>query len=306
MVRRDLIVTVGAVALMALFGLLTPSGGVAAVRSGARQLPAPASPPSLSPQSSPTQQAQYLSGVSVTLDDRAGTIHLVESFYDASYWHQQVEGGAASLGFAVVSLDTDCRGYDSSELSIALANPTGMPSATEAVLTGFMGSAPGTLTFDGNSYISDLQHPGFVGLDLRCVMVVPSGTETGTNVQQPFHFYFSGYAPTPLPVLFEGALAHPQARPRTLYLSADGTLDAYGMRWSNWNSQVAVGRGRIDWHGCRPDCASGRRHTARGVIHLSHIHACSGRRYYSHLSVYVPAHGRLRLLPTNHVNWAPC
>lgn len=107
-------------------------------------------------------------------------------------------------------------------------------------------------------------------------------------------------------VLFEGAITGAHARPAMLWLSADGTLEASHMRWRSWGGAVAVGDGMIEWHGCTPNCGTDRAHEAKGSAHLSQIHVCEGRAYYSKVSVYVEDRGHQRLLRGLGVNYAPC
>jgi hypothetical protein len=107
-------------------------------------------------------------------------------------------------------------------------------------------------------------------------------------------------------VLFEGAITGAHARPAMLWLSADGTLEASHMRWRSWGGAVAVGDGMIEWHGCTPNCGTDRGHEAKGSAHLSQIHVCEGRAYYSKVSVYVEDRGHQHLLRGLGVNYAPC
>jgi hypothetical protein len=107
-------------------------------------------------------------------------------------------------------------------------------------------------------------------------------------------------------VLFRGAVSGAHARPASLWLSADGTLEAFHMHWRSWGGPVATGDGRIEWHGCTPSCATAPGHEARGSARLSQIHVCAGQAYYSKVSVYIERRGRMRLLRAVGVNYAPC
>jgi hypothetical protein len=107
-------------------------------------------------------------------------------------------------------------------------------------------------------------------------------------------------------VLFQGAITGAHARPAMLWLSVDGTLEASHMHWRSWGGAVAIGTGRVEWHGCTPNCGTDRAHEANGSAHLSQIHICEGRSYYSKVSVYVQDRGRERLLYGLSVNYAPC
>jgi hypothetical protein len=107
-------------------------------------------------------------------------------------------------------------------------------------------------------------------------------------------------------VLFRGVTNSARERPATLWLSVDGTIDAFHMHWRTWGSTVAVGNGRIDWHGCTPNCGSDKPHEAAGRVHLSQIHYCEGQAYYSKVSAYVEDRGAFRLLYGLVTNYAPC
>jgi hypothetical protein len=107
-------------------------------------------------------------------------------------------------------------------------------------------------------------------------------------------------------VLFQGATSGAHVRPATLWLSVDGTLEAFHMHWRTWGGPIAIGNGKIEWHGCTPACGAAPSHEANGSAHLSQIRVCSGQAYYSKVSVYVEDHGHLRLLRGITVNYAPC
>lgn len=107
-------------------------------------------------------------------------------------------------------------------------------------------------------------------------------------------------------VLFQGAISGAHTRPATLWLSVDGTLEAFHMHWRTWGGSVAIGNGTIEWHGCTPECGVAPTHEANGSAHLSQISVCNGQAYYSKVSVYVEDRERLRLLRGVTVNYAPC
>jgi hypothetical protein len=60
---------------------------------------------------------------------------------------------------------------------------------------GFAGSAPGAMSFDGQSFTVTFQNPHLAGLDLRCVEL-----RSGPDVEEPFadSFYLGGYGPRSL------------------------------------------------------------------------------------------------------------
>ena len=55
-------------------------------------------------------------------------------------------------------------------------------------------------------------------------------------------------------VVFQGAITGAHSRPAMLWLSVDGTLEASHMHWRSWGGAVAIGNGRVEWHGCTPNC----------------------------------------------------
>jgi len=115
-------------------------------------------------------------------------------------------------------------------------------------------------------------------------------------------------------VKFRGAaISGKQVRPRTLALSADGTIEAFDMHWTHWGGSTAIGYGSIEWHGCTPSCGADVAHNAPGSVHLSQIDYCEGGEdeaeegaFYAKVSVYVREHGHLVLLYGLPADYAPC
>jgi len=106
-------------------------------------------------------------------------------------------------------------------------------------------------------------------------------------------------------VYFSGAVGGRHVRPRNLYLTADGTLAVFKVRWDTWGGRRATGRGRAEYHGCTPDCASGVDHHARVSIRLSNIRRCGSRRYYTHVRLTLPS-GRLLDRGFLRISYKPC
>ncbi len=113
--------------------------------------------------------------------------------------------------------------------------------------------------------------------------------------------------------VFLGAGGSPQAKPRLVALSADGTLEVEKTSWSSWGGSVAVGDGTAYYHGCTPSCAADRGHQAAVVVRLSDPVVCRrtrdfpAGRYYDHVSVDLRRNGRpLDRAFLVHQHWAPC
>jgi hypothetical protein len=96
-------------------------------------------------------------------------------------------------------------------------------------------------------------------------------------------------------------------RPRTLALSADGTLEVVRAHWKSWGRRVATGFGVAYYHGCTPSCAQGKVHHRFVTVKLSAPRRCRRRSYYNHVVLYVGKAGHRRVFirpPYQH--WAPC
>ena len=111
--------------------------------------------------------------------------------------------------------------------------------------------------------------------------------------------------PPPVPVYFEGVAGGSQQRPASLQLTADGTLFVGGVQWSSWGGPAATGSGNAEYHGCTPNCAQATPHTAFVSIRLFGVRSCSGRQYYSALTLTTSSR---RLLDQSFVqrSWSPC
>jgi hypothetical protein len=111
-------------------------------------------------------------------------------------------------------------------------------------------------------------------------------------------------------VYFEGAIGPPQAhlvRPRTVYLSADGTLEVEHVHWTRWGGHVAKGIGLAYYHGCSPSCAQAPGHRRWVTVELSNVRICSGQAYYNKVKLYVGRQNHLRFFRSPSYNhWSPC
>ena len=86
-------------------------------------------------------------------------------------------------------------------------------------------------------------------------------------------------------VYFAGAVGGRSVRPRTVYLSGDGTLDVIKVKWRSWGTATAVGTGTAAYHGCDPSCAAGKEHRTAVTVKLSDLTACKGSRYYDKVAL---------------------
>lgn len=105
---------------------------------------------------------------------------------------------------------------------------------------------------------------------------------------------------------------HPSVRPRSIQLTADGTLEAYGISWSSWNGEVAIGHGTAEYHGCSPTCAQGKIHHAHVTIRVSQTVACDPTRhwpdglYYNHIRLTKRDGETVQGRWLRSQNFAPC
>ena len=107
-------------------------------------------------------------------------------------------------------------------------------------------------------------------------------------------------------VYFRGAVNRPRVQPKSLYLTADGTLYVGNMVWSKWGGRTARGLGLAEYHGCTPSCAAAKVHRAQVHVRLTRIRSCHGKRFYTHV-VLIKRNGRL--LEARYLNgqdWSPC
>jgi hypothetical protein len=82
-----------------------------------------------------------------------------------------------------------------------------------------------------------------------------------------------------------------QARPTTMYLSADGSLFVKGITWRGWGSGAATGTGTAWADDCKPNCAQGTFHKHPATIVLSDPKPWHHKMAYSRQIDSVPAIG---------------
>jgi hypothetical protein len=251
----------------------------------------PEAPATLGVPKQPTAEHPYLSTVSVSYDDSTGAIHLAYSFYDASEWAPVAEEAPPSPS---VYLGSTCErlgpnGSRELRLDIRSLIQNGVLTRvwTAAQLAGFEGAAEGSFSFDGTTYVGEVASERFIGQRWPCLTVEP---ETPIR-DETESTRLSNY---PERVLFHGAVNGGRSRPKNVYLSADGTLEAYGAYWKSWGEPTAIGSAIIEWHGCIPYCAADKPHTGHGEVHLSNLRECHEQLFYSGVSVYVYVRRRLR------------
>jgi hypothetical protein len=107
--------------------------------------------------------------------------------------------------------------------------------------------------------------------------------------------------------VFMNADNEKQVRPRSLYLTGDGTLDVLKVSWRSWGATQAIGTGVADYHGCTPSCAAGKPHQLQVIVRLGSPVTCHGRRYFNRVQLF----NRRTTKPfftsfLAHQNWAPC
>ena len=77
-------------------------------------------------------------------------------------------------------------------------------------------------------------------------------------------------------------------RPKTLRLSADGTLWVAKMTWSHWSGTRADGRGTAVSNDCKPNCAQGHLRQDPVLVTLSHPHHKCGRWFFNRVVLHYP------------------
>ncbi|MHB8690072.1 MAG: hypothetical protein ACYDHH_02390 [Solirubrobacteraceae bacterium] len=135
---------------------------------------------------------------------------------------------------------------------------------------------------------------------------VPPAPATGTNTVPPATATTTPPPPAAVgPVYFEGVVGNGDQRPSSLELTGDGTLIVSGVQWTSWGGPVATATGNAEYHGCTPNCAAAPVQTALVSIRLNTIRVCSGRQYYSGLTLTMSSG---RLLEESYVqrSWSPC
>jgi hypothetical protein len=117
---------------------------------------------------------------------------------------------------------------------------------------------------------------------------------------------FAGTAVAGATVYFRGAVNVPRVEPKSMYLTADGTLYVGNLVWSRWGGRAAQGTGVAEYHGCKPSCAGAKVHHARVRVRLTAIRSCHGKRYYTHVALRRRGGGLLEAKYLNGQSWGPC
>jgi hypothetical protein len=133
--------------------------------------------------------------------------------------------------------------------------------------------------------------------------VTTTATSTPTSTATPITT--TSNTATSAAVFFQGAVGTPAQRPSTLQLTGDGTLSVGGVQWTTWGGSTAVGSGNASYHGCNPNCAAAPTHTALVSIHLFGPRVCSGREYYSGVTLTLNS-GQLLDKKFLQRSWSPC
>lgn len=107
------------------------------------------------------------------------------------------------------------------------------------------------------------------------------------------------------PVYFEGVAGGRAQRPKTLELTGDGTLFVSSVQWDAWGGPTATGTGNAQYHGCTPTCAQATPNSALVSIRLSTVRVCSGRQYYSSVTLTMNS-GQLLDKSFLQRSWSPC
>lgn len=82
-----------------------------------------------------------------------------------------------------------------------------------------------------------------------------------------------------------------QARPQTLFLSADGSLYLRPITWHGWETARATGTATAHADDCKPNCAQGTYSTYPATIIFTAPKPWDGKMAYTHVQESVPAIG---------------
>lgn len=151
------------------------------VYEGAVNFAAPTQPPSLTPETPIEEQSAYLSSAAVSYDSNAGTATASYSFFEPSFWAQQLPNGY-SQPFALGS----CNDQTVPTLTIQTGALPSSQDQGSATLSGYDGQATAWETFDGTTYSVTFTNPAFVGQAWNCATVGNPATQiTLTDVTNP-------------------------------------------------------------------------------------------------------------------------
>ena len=116
----------------------------------------------------------------------------------------------------------------------------------------------------------------------------------------------AGVAVAGATVYFRGAVNAPRVQPKSLYLTADGTLYVGNLVWSRWGGRAAQGVGLAEYHGCKPSCAAAKVHHARVHVRLTRVRSCHGKRYYTRVALHNRKGRPLEAKYLDAQTWGPC
>jgi hypothetical protein len=85
-----------------------------------------------------------------------------------------------------------------------------------------------------------------------------------------------------------GIAADRVERPKTLWISSDGSLWVSKLSWMRWTTRQAAGRGIAVVNDCNPDCADGNLHQYPVIVRLAHPHHACGHWFYRRLELLYP------------------
>lgn len=140
----------------------------------------------------------------------------------------------------------------------------------------------------------------------RCV--VGAGGGACLHGRQEAQYVFDGTSSAHASIkriYFWGAIGGRVVKPKVLSLTVDGTLEVSQVRWTRWGGSIAVGTGQAEYHGCSPSCGAAPPHYAAVTVNLSRIRTCSGRSYYSKVTLFLRSGKQLNASYLKR-SWAPC
>lgn len=145
---------------------------------------------------------------------------------------------------------------------------------------------------------------GQIAVVLASLALTACGTSSTKTVTTVAPTTSTATTPTQA-VYFQGAVGGGAQRPSSLELTGDGTLAVEDVQWASWGGAEATGTGNAKYHGCTPNCATAPVHTALVSVRLFGVRVCSGRRYYSGVTLTLNS-GRLLDRSFLQRSWSPC
>jgi WD40 repeat protein len=154
-------------------------------------------------------------------------------------------------------------------------------TATRRLITTirFPSSPTGTVPFGVSSTLAFSPDGKTLAIpDGNTIQIWSLGTPPATTTPSPIPIQRTPVpAPTALPVLYNlgGGLGsvwnHPQVRPSTFYLFADGSAAITGMRWARWNDTTAVTSSATYYDRSGPCCTKSDQHRYKVTVTLSDV-----------------------------------